>query len=87
MRPRFAERVVDSMESCETRIGTLVRVLDGARRSGKGRVGTVERTYGHPDHLAMEVRFEDGSAELYWHHELQKAEGGALPRTDFGGGS
>jgi hypothetical protein len=32
--------------------------------------GTVERTYGHPDYLAMEVRFEDGSAELCWHHEL-----------------
>jgi hypothetical protein len=37
-------------------------------------VGTVERTYGHPDYLAMEVRFEDGGTELCWHHELAKVE-------------
>ena len=63
------------MESYEARTGTLVRVLDGARRAGKGRVGTVERTYGHPSYLAMEVRFEDGSVELYWYHELGTIEG------------
>ena len=58
------------MESHEARIGASVRVLDGARRPGKVRVGSVERTFGHPDHLAMDVRFEDGSVELYWYHEL-----------------
>ena len=58
------------MESHEARIGALVRVLDGGKRVGKGCVGTVERTFGHPDHLAMDVRFEDGSVELYWYHEL-----------------
>ena len=52
------------MESREARVGTLVRLLDGGKRSGKGRVGTIERTYGHPDYLAMEVRFADGDAEL-----------------------
>jgi hypothetical protein len=62
------------LESHEASIGTLVRVLDGARRAGKGRVGTVERTYGHPSHLAMDVRFDDGSVELYWYHELGRAE-------------
>ena len=62
------------MESYEARIGTSVRVLDGARRAGKGRVGIVERTYGHPSHLAMDVRFDDGSVELYWYHELGRAE-------------
>jgi hypothetical protein len=35
----------------------------------------VERTFGHPDHLAMDVRFEDGSVELYWYHELGRTEG------------
>jgi hypothetical protein len=25
--------------------------------------------------LAMEVRFEDGSVELYWYHELGTIEG------------
>lgn len=63
------------MESHEASIGALVRVLDGAGRVGKGRVGTVERTFGHPDHLAMDVRFEDGSVELYWYHELGRIEG------------
>lgn len=63
------------MESDEARTGTSVRVLDGHRRTGQGRVGTVERTYGHPDYLAMDVRFEDGSVELFWHHELVKTEG------------
>ena len=62
------------MESREARTGTAVRLLDGGRRDGKGCVGTVERTYGHPDHLAMEVRFEDGSAELYWYYELERIE-------------
>ncbi len=58
------------MESREARVGTQVRLLDGAKRDGKGRVGTIERTYGHPDYLAVDVRFGDGGAELCWHHEL-----------------
>ena len=77
------------MESREVRTGTAVRLLDGGRRGGKGCVGTVERTYGHPDYLALEVRFEDGSAELCWHHELAKVEEGATPfprSTPAGGG-
>jgi len=56
----------------------LVGVLDGAKRAGKGRVGTIERTYGHPDYLAMDVRFADGSIELYWYHELRTIEGSLL---------
>ncbi len=59
------------MEPHEARTGTSVRVLDAGRRAGKGRVGTVVRTYGHPDYLAMDVRFEDGSVELYWYHEVR----------------
>jgi hypothetical protein len=69
----------DFLESHEARIGTLVGVLDGAKRPEEGRIGTVERTYGHPDYLAMDVRFEDGSVELYWHHELRRMEGLSLP--------
>jgi hypothetical protein len=62
------------LESREARIGTAVGVLDGARRAGKGRLGIVERTYGHPDYLAVDVLFEDGSVELYWFHELRTME-------------
>ena len=69
----------NSLESREARIGTLVGVLEGAKRPGKGHVGTIEQTYGHPDCLAMDVRFEDGSVELYWYHELRRMEGVILP--------
>ena len=67
------------MESNEARIGTSVGALDGAKRTGMERVGTIEWTYGHPDHLAMDVRFEDGSVGLYWYHELRTIEGQPLP--------
>jgi len=67
------------LESHEARIGTLVGGLDGAKRVGKGRVGTVEHTYGHPDYLALDVRFADGGVELYWYHELRRIEGSPLP--------
>ena len=60
------------LESHEVRIGMLVGVLDGAKRPGKGRIGTIENTYGHPTYLAMDVKFEDGSVELYWYHELER---------------
>ena len=76
LAPRLRLRIgVNLLESREVRTGTAVRLLDGGRRIGKGRVGVVERTYGHPDYLALEVRFEDGSAELCWHHELERTEG------------
>jgi hypothetical protein len=52
----------------------LVRLIDGGKRDRKVNVGTIEQTYGHPDYLAMDVRFEDGNAELCWHHELAKVE-------------
>ena len=65
------------MDSHEARVGTLVGLLDGVKRTGKGRIGTIVRIYGHPDDsdLAVEVRFEDGSVELYWYDELRRMEG------------
>ena len=59
------------MESREARVGTSVGVLDAGRRVGKGRIGTIVQTYGHPDYLAVDVRFDDGSAELFWYYELR----------------
>jgi hypothetical protein len=59
------------LESREAYIGMLVGVLDGGKRPGKGRIGVVEETYGHPGHLAIDVRFDDGSVELYWFYELR----------------
>ena len=62
---------LNSHEAC---VGTLVGLLDGVKRTGKGRVGTIVRIYGDPDDLAMDVRFEDGSVELYWYGELRRME-------------
>jgi hypothetical protein len=62
------------LESTEARIGTSVGVVDVGRRPGKGHVGTIVRTFGHPEHLAVDVLFEDGSVELYWYHELRTME-------------
>ena len=58
------------MNSHAAHVGTLVGLMDGVKRIGKGRIGTIERIYGDPDDLAMDVRFEDGSVELYWYDEL-----------------
>jgi hypothetical protein len=63
------------LESREARIGTSVGVLDVSKRIGKGRVGTIEQTYGHPEHLAVDVRFADGSVERYRDHELLRMRG------------
>ena len=59
------------MRSEDVRLGVPVKVLDPVKRGGRGCAGTIERTYGHPSYLATEVRFDDGSRELYWYHELE----------------
>jgi hypothetical protein len=64
------DKEVNVLNSHEVRVGTLVGLLDGIKRTGKGRIGTIERIYGDPDDLAMDVRFEDGSVALYWYEEL-----------------
>jgi hypothetical protein len=64
------DKEANVLNSHEVRVGTLVGLLDGIKRTGKGRIGTIERIYGDPDDLAMDVRFEDGSAALYWYEEL-----------------
>ena len=66
------DKEVNFMDSREARVGTLVGLLDGVKRAGKGRVGTIVRIYGDPDDLAMDVRFEDGSVALYWYYELRR---------------
>jgi hypothetical protein len=64
------DKEANVLNSHEVRVGTLVGLLDGIERTGKGRIGTIERIYGDPDDLAMDVRFEDGSVALYWYEEL-----------------
>jgi len=36
----------------------------------RGLVGTIKQRYGDSSYLALEVLFENGRSELFWHHEL-----------------
>ena len=78
----------DGVRSEDVRRGVPVRVVDPVKRSGRGRTGTIERTYGQSSYLATEVRFDDGSVELYWYHELELLADDATNAARFhrGGG-
>jgi hypothetical protein len=59
----------------EALIGTRVKVLETDRRAKlRGKLGVIEDCFGHPDHMALDVRLDDGRLELFWAHGLEKAE-------------
>jgi hypothetical protein len=59
------------MESYEARPGAAVRVRGGNRRPElEGMGGIIERCWGSPDYVALDVRLEDGRMELFWFHQL-----------------
>lgn len=59
----------------EARPGMRVRISDDHRRLAlRGLVGTIKRRYGASSYLALEVVFEDGRSELFWHHELNAVD-------------
>jgi hypothetical protein len=63
---------VNFLESQEALVGTRVRVLETDRRPElRGMLGTIEHRWGHPDHAALDVRLDDGQAELFWFHGLE----------------
>lgn len=63
------------MESHEALPGTVVRVMQGTRRTEfVGMSGAIERSFGSPEHPALDVRLENGRRELFWSHQLEKAE-------------
>ncbi len=72
--PRAGPRVLSE----EARVGKRVRVRDGSRRRPglPVPVGTVEKLWGDPDYLALDVLLDDGSLRLFWHHELEEEIGG-----------
>jgi hypothetical protein len=60
------------MLSEEARIGKRVRVrADHLSAPLRGLVGTIEKRWGNPDHVALDVLFDDGRSELFWYHELE----------------
>jgi hypothetical protein len=64
------------MTSEEALIGTRVRVHDSLERADlRGREGKILRRLGSPDYVALDVLLDDGTQELFWHHELDQVDG------------
>jgi hypothetical protein len=63
-----------AVESKQATIGARVRVANPVRNPGldRGRVGTINGRWGHPEYLALDVLLEDGTLQLFWHHELEE---------------
>jgi hypothetical protein len=59
----------------EALIGTRVKVLETDRREElRGKFGVIEHRFGPPEHVALDVRLDDGRLELFWAHGLESAE-------------
>ncbi len=68
------------MRSQEAVVGKRVQVRQGpGRREFREASGTITQRYGAPDYVALDVEFGDGSHELFWHHELEEADGTVDP--------
>jgi hypothetical protein len=59
----------------EVLVGTRVRVSAHLQSEQRGRVGMITGRWGHPSFVALDVLLDDGSSELFWHHELEEIEG------------
>jgi hypothetical protein len=63
------------LHSHELFIGARVMVSETDRRADlRGKYGTIEHRFGHPEYLALDVRLDDGRLELFWAHSLESAE-------------
>ena len=38
----------------------------------RGLTGTVCGKWGNPEHLTLDVVLDDGTQQLFWHHELEE---------------
>jgi hypothetical protein len=53
----------------------LVRVSEDRRRPEyEGKLGIIKASFGNPDYPALDVQLENGRMELFWYHQLEKAE-------------
>jgi len=65
------------MMSEEALIGARVRVGEsGWRSEWHGLTGKITAKWGNPEHLAFDVRLDDGRTQLFWHHELEESDAG-----------
>ena len=78
--PRWKPHVLPE----EAQIGKRVRVREGARPRPTlpASVGTIEKRWEDPNYLALDVLLDDGSRQLFWHHELEEEE---VDASDVGG--
>jgi hypothetical protein len=60
----------------EAQIGKRVRVREGARLRPTlpAAVGTIRKRWGDPNYTALDVLLDDGSLQLFWHHELEEVD-------------
>ncbi len=66
------------MRSEQARIGARVRVGEsGLRSEWLGLTGRITARWGDPEYVALDVRLEDGSSQLFWHYELEENNGAA----------
>lgn len=59
------------MLSERAQIGSRVRT-NHRSPSLRGLVGTIEKRWGDPRYVALDVLLDDGRTELFWHHELEE---------------
>ena len=63
------------MHSEEAQIGMRVRVRNTLLRAElRGREGKIMERFGSPDYAALNVLLDDGSQQLFWHHELDPVD-------------
>jgi hypothetical protein len=61
------------VRSEQARIGARVRVGEsGLRSEWRGLTGRIRARWGAPEYVALDVRLEDGSSQLFWAHELEE---------------
>ena len=63
------------MRSQDVQLGMLVRVSQLHRKLDyRGQTGVVQQRYGNGNYAAFDIQFLDGHADLFWHHEFDKAQ-------------
>lgn len=54
-----------------------VRVRTSLLRADlRGREGRITGRWGDPGYVALDVLLEDGTSQLFWHHELEEIDHG-----------
>ena len=61
------------MLSEEAQIGKRVRIRTDCHSTPLRKlVSTIEKRWGNPTYIALDVLLDDGSTQLFWHHELEE---------------